>query len=138
KVHDDLLTTSAKIKIGVIKMFKGIEENDNVLVDSEKGIFEGRVSSLTDNFITIHAYVDDSSVMIKKDDVIEINKKAERKTTVKAEVKQSIFFGIQAVAEMKSISVDEAVARVLDKYTWKEVDFLKSVNAVVDKVNKSK
>src|SRR5699024_1017613 len=90
------------------------------------------------NFITIHAYVDDSSVMIKKDDVIEINKKAERKTTVKAEVKQSIFFGIQAVAEMKSISVDEAVARVLDKYTWKEVDFLKSVNAVVDKVNKSK
>ena len=119
-------------------MFKGIEENDNVLVDSEKGIFEGRVSSLTDNFITIHIYVDDSSVMIKKDDVIEINKKAERKTTVQAEVKQSIFFGIEAIAQMKGISIDEAVARILEKYVWKEVDFLKSVNKTVERIKKSK
>lgn len=119
-------------------MFKGIEENDNVLVDSKKGIFEGRVSSLTDNFITIHIYVDDSSVMIKKDDVIEINKKVERKTTVKAEVKQSTVFGIQAISKMKNISVDEVVERILEKYVWKEVDFLKSVNKTVERIKKSK
>lgn len=115
-------------------MFEGIEENDNVLVDSAKGIFEGRVSSLSDNFITIHTYVDDKSVMIKKDDVIEINKKVERKTTVKAEVKQSTVNGIQVIAEMKNISFDEAVEMVLEKYAWQEVKFLQSVDATVKKV----
>jgi len=115
-------------------MFEGIEENDNVLVDSAKGIFEGRVSSLSDNFITIHTYVDDNSVMIKKDDVIEISKKTERGKEVKAEVKQSVYFGIEAIAQMKGISVDEAAARVLEKYAWDEVKFLQSVDATVKKV----
>lgn len=115
-------------------MFEGIEENDNVLVDSTEGTFEGRVSSLSDNFITIHTYADGKSVMIKKGDVVEISKKTERRKEVKAEVKQSVYFGIEVIAQMKGISVDEAVARVLEKYAWDEVKFLQSVDATVKKV----
>lgn len=120
-------------------MFKDIEINDNVHIhiDSAEGIFDGYVSDLTDDFITIYNYLDDRNVMIKKDDVIEINKKFERKTTVKAEVKQSVYFGIEAIAEMKNISTDEAVKRVLEKYAWKEVDFLKSVNATVERIKRN-
>jgi hypothetical protein len=35
---------------------------------------------------------------------------------------------------MKGISVDEAAARVLEKYAWDEVKFLRSVDATVKKV----
>lgn len=115
-------------------MFEGIEVNDNVHIDSAKGIYEGHVSDVTDNFITIYSYIDDRNIMIKKDDVMEINKKIERRKEVKTEVKQSVHFGIEAIAHMKGISVDEAAAHVLEKYAWDEVKFLQSVNATVKKV----
>lgn len=115
-------------------MFKDIEENDNITVDSTEGIFEGYVSDLSDNYITIYSYVDDRNVMLKKSDVLEISKKIERRKEVKAEVKQSSYFGIQAIAEMKNISVDEAVTRVLEKYAWKEVEFLQDVSNAVENI----
>lgn len=115
-------------------MFENIEVNDNVLVDSQRGNYDGYVKDISDKFITIYSYIDDRNIMLKKSDVIKINKKNERRKEVKTEVKQSAFFALEAIAQMKVISVDEAAARVVEKYAWDEVKFLQSVDATVKKV----